>query len=122
MKEFMIAARTLIEGNPAESITAVGRLVASDFRDPEGLFYLTRHLAHLNEVAPALSLFERSIAGGYFCFPAMASDPWLDPIREEPLFKELLHRAETQHQEAVAAFAEVRGKSALGFASPARKG
>ena len=30
----------------AESIAAVGRVVASDFRDPEGLFYLSRHLAH----------------------------------------------------------------------------
>ena len=49
LRDFIVAARTLLEGNTAESIAAVGRIVASDFRDPEGLFYLSRHLAHLNE-------------------------------------------------------------------------
>ena len=44
-----------------------------------GLFYLSRHLAHLNEMGPTLNLFERVVAGGFFCFPAMAHDHWLDP-------------------------------------------
>ena len=54
LRDFVVAARTLLEGHAAESIAAVGRIVGSDFRDPEGLFYLSRHLAHLNEVDPAL--------------------------------------------------------------------
>src|SRR6185295_9674715 len=33
---FVVAARTLLEGNTADSITAVNRIVASGFRDPEG--------------------------------------------------------------------------------------
>jgi tetratricopeptide (TPR) repeat protein len=64
LRDFIVAARTLLEGNAAESIAAVGRVVASDFRDREGLFYLSRHLAHLNEVGPALDLLERVVAGG----------------------------------------------------------
>jgi tetratricopeptide (TPR) repeat protein len=116
MRDFMIAARTLIEGNAAESIAAVGRIVASDFRDPEGLFYLSRHLAHLNEVDSALTLFERVFAGGYFCFPAMAQDPWLDPLRKKPAFAELLRLVESRHGEAAAAFAQLRGEKVLGVA------
>ena len=68
MRDFILAARTLIEGTPAESIAAVGASLASDFRDPEGLFYLSRHLAHLNEIGPALDLFERVVASGFSAF------------------------------------------------------
>ena len=101
---FVVAARTLLEGNAAESVAAVGRIVGSGFKDPEGLFYLSRHLAHLNESGPALDLLERVVAGGFFCFPAMAHDSWLDSLRKKPAFTKLLRQAETQHREAAAAF------------------
>src|SRR5262245_37768506 len=117
LRDFIIAARTLLEGNAAESIAAVGRVVSSDFRDPEGLFYLSRHLAHLNEIGPALDLFERVVAGGFFCFPAMAHDPWLDPLRKKPAFTKLLRQAETQHRDASAAFTKLRGEKVLGVTS-----
>src|SRR4029077_854432 len=80
----IVAARTLLEGQAAESIAAASRGAASDFRDPEGLFYLSRHLAHLKEARPALELLERVVAGGFFCFPIMARDPWLDSLRKKP--------------------------------------
>src|SRR5437773_4549338 len=44
MRDFMMAARTMIEGDSEGSIAAVGRIVASAFSDPEGLLYLTRTL------------------------------------------------------------------------------
>jgi DNA-binding winged helix-turn-helix (wHTH) protein/tetratricopeptide (TPR) repeat protein len=112
--DFMVAARTLLEGDQAASIAAVGRIAQSDFRDPEGLFYMSRHLAHLSEVGPALDLFERVVAGGFFCFPAMAGDPWLQPLRRKPAFGKLLRRAESRHQEARAAFERLGGDKVLG--------
>lgn len=117
LRDFILAARMLLEKRPAESIAAVGRVVASDFRDPEGLFYLSRHLAHLNETGAALDLFERVVAGGFFCFPAMARDPWLDSLRRKPAFTRLLRRAQVQHQEALAAFIRLGGDKVLGVAS-----
>ena len=116
LRDFVVVARTLLEGHAAESIAAVGRIVASDFRDPEGLFYLSRHLARLNEVGPALDLLERVVASGYFCFPAMARDPWLDPLRKKPAFTKLLRRAEALHQEALAAFERLGGPKLFGAA------
>ena len=108
----MVAARTLLEGDEAQSVAAVNRVVASDFRDPEGLFYLTRHLSHLQQVTPALELFDRVVDGGFFCFPAMTSDPWLDPLRKKPAFTKRLRQAEAQHRKAAAAFADLQGQSA----------
>ena len=116
MHDFMVAARTLLEGDHAHSIVAVNRIVGSDFRDPEGLFYLARHLSHLGQVKPALELFERVVQGGFFCFPAMNSDPWLDPLRRKPGFTKLLGQAESEHREAAAAFAKSQGEKVLGVA------
>src|SRR5262245_593012 len=115
MRDFMMAARTMIEGDAEGSIAAVGRIVHSAFSDPEGLLYLTRHLAHLNQVDAALKLFERVVGGGIFCYPAMSSDPWLDPIREREEFVRLLERAEQQHQVAAREFDRLDGNRILGI-------
>lgn len=120
LRDFMIAARALLEGNAAESLAAVDRVVSSDFRDPEGLFYLTRHLAHLKQIVPALDLFRRVVAGGFVCFPAMKRDPWLDPLRKTPEFAKLLGQAEARHREAAAAFVRMQGGVVLGLAAPAK--
>jgi DNA-binding winged helix-turn-helix (wHTH) protein/tetratricopeptide (TPR) repeat protein len=120
LRDFMIAARTMLEGNKGESLAAVDRVVSSNFRDPEGLFYLTRHLAHLNEVAAALDLLRRVVAGGFVCFPAMACDPWLDPLRKQPEFTQLLREAETKHRKAAATFERMQGDGMLGVAAPTK--
>ena len=117
MRDFMVAARTLLEGDDAQSVAAVNRIVASDFRDPEGLFYLMRHLARLQQVQPALKLFERVVGGGFLCLPAMTHDPWLDTLRKKPAFTKLLRQAEIQHREATAAFAKLQGEKVLGVVS-----
>jgi tetratricopeptide (TPR) repeat protein len=113
MREFVVVARTLLEGKSEESIAAVGGLTGSDFGDPEGLFYLSRHLAHLNEAAPAMALLERVVASGYLCFPTMSRDPWLDSLRKKPPFNKLLRRAEALHRQAVTAFERLGGAAAL---------
>jgi hypothetical protein len=61
-------------------------------------------------------LFQRAVAGGFFCYPAMAHDPWLDSLRGEPEFERLLAEARNRHGEAAAAFSKVQGNSMLGLA------
>ena len=104
----------MIENDTASSIAAIDRILASDFSDPEGLFYLARHLAHVNETTRALDLLERVVAGGFFCYPMMAADPWLAPLRRKAAFTKLLSQAEAAHREAVAAFAARNGERILG--------
>jgi hypothetical protein len=117
LRDFIVAARTLLEGDAAASVAAARRVAASDFRDPEGLFYLARHLSHLDETSAALELLERVVAGGFFCFPILARDPWLNPLRKKPAFTKLLHKAEAQHLEAAAAFEGLHGGSILALAT-----
>src|SRR5262249_42468415 len=119
MRDFMMAARTMIEGDTPGSIDAVGRIISSSFSDPEALLYLTRHLAHLNQVDGALELLERVVGGGHFCFPTLSSDPWLDPIRQSPRFVSLLEKARQQHRVAAREFAGLDGDRILGIAAHA---
>jgi DNA-binding winged helix-turn-helix (wHTH) protein/tetratricopeptide (TPR) repeat protein len=115
MRDFMMAARTMIEGDTAASVAAIGRITSSAFSDPEALLYLTRHLARLNQPDAALDLFERVVGGGHVCYPAMSNDPWLDPIRKKTQFAKLLKKAEQQHQAAVTEFSRLEGDRILGL-------
>ncbi|HJT86786.1 MAG TPA: winged helix-turn-helix domain-containing protein [Bryobacteraceae bacterium] len=119
MRDFMIAARTLLEADAEASAAAVGSILSSSFSDPEGLLYLTRHLSRLHRADAALELLERVVAGGHFCFPAISGDPWLDLIRERPRFAKLLEMVEQQHQTAAREFARLDGDRILGIASRA---
>jgi DNA-binding winged helix-turn-helix (wHTH) protein/tetratricopeptide (TPR) repeat protein len=114
LREFMVAARTLLEGKRAESVAAITRLVSSDFSDPEGLFYLSRQLGHLNEVDAALAVFRRAVAGGFFCYPAMAQDDWLMPLRRRREFTRLMGVVRERHQQAMEMFNQHEARSLLG--------
>ena len=115
IRDFVVAARTLLEGDEEASAAAASRVAASEFSDPEGLFYLARHLSHLGQTAPALELMKRVVDGGFFCHPIFARDPWLDPLRKKPAFTRLLERAESGHHAAEAAFARLGGAKVMGI-------
>jgi hypothetical protein len=115
VRDLVTAARTLLEDKPEESVAAINRFV-SDFRDPEALFYSSRHLAHLRESGRALELLERAVAGGFFCSPTIAIDPWLKGLRQQPGFAALVGRAEAQHRHALDTFTRLRGEATLGLA------
>jgi hypothetical protein len=65
---------------------------------------MVRQLAYLSDAGRATRLLSTTVEGGYFCYPQMASDPWLDPIRGDAEFNRILHRAQALHQEAIDVF------------------
>ena len=91
------------------------RVATSDFVDPEGLFYAARQLAYLGHTDEALTALERATTGGFYCYPALVHDPWLDPVRALPTFAQTLREVEARHREARAAFVAVGGGKVLGF-------
>jgi TolB-like protein/tetratricopeptide (TPR) repeat protein len=115
IRDLVVAARLLLEGNPGESAAAVTRFVTG-FKDPEGLFYAARHFAHVKEIDRAIALLEGIVAGGFFCYPTLSKDPWLDSLRRKPAFTKLLKGAETKHREAAATYSQLRGEKVLGEA------
>lgn len=113
MGDFARAAWTLIDGDAKASVAAVERIISSDFGDPEGLYYLARHLAHLSRTDYALDQLDRIVTGGFFCYPAMLGDPWLEPIRTTPKFINLFQTVEEKYRATEMEFAALEGNRTL---------
>jgi serine/threonine protein kinase/tetratricopeptide (TPR) repeat protein len=112
---YLTSLRALLEGNHDESLQAHDELIRGTFRDPEGVFYLARQLAYIGQEAKAISVLSRAIDNGFFCYPAMIRDPWLDPLRGRGEFTDLLRKAQQLHREAVRSFLARGGDSLLGI-------
>jgi hypothetical protein len=63
----------------------------------------------LNRIEASFNLLERVIAGGFFCYPAMFGDPWLDSILAFPQFSELLDRVKDPSHAAETEFTALEG-------------
>lgn len=113
---YLTSLRATLMGDRSEALRVSDEQLDGTFRDPEGWYYLARQLGYLNEPERALIALERAVNWGFFCFPTMASDPWLDSIRGAPGFNEILRTAEARHQEARSAFTALGGPTLLGCA------
>jgi tetratricopeptide (TPR) repeat protein len=101
---YLKSLRALLEGKRGESLEASQELLKATFRDPEGMYYLVRQLSYLGANDSALEMLRRSIEHGYYCYPALVRDPWLDGLRGRVEFSNLLHEAHQLHLEALRAF------------------
>ena len=114
MSHLFTAVRAAAQEQRDETVAAIDRC-ASGFHDPEGLFYLTRLSAHVGDVEGALALFDRVVAGGFYCFPSFARDSWLDGLRTHAEFRRVLSLAEARHREATATLRDAGGERVLGI-------
>jgi hypothetical protein len=106
-----------LEGDRNACREALERCQQLGFRDPEGRYLIGRTYAFIGDSEPALEVLSGVVETGFFCVPAFVKDPWLDPVRAEPRFAEIVRRAEALQREAAAVYSESHGERLLG---PAR--
>ena len=82
--------------------------------DPEMLFYVGRHLAHVGDPDDAIVCIRRAVEGGYGCYPAFATDAWLDSVRSQPAFAALLETVRVPSERARDIFVAAGGPALLG--------
>lgn len=109
------ALRLSIEGRMSESVEEIQHMLSPDFRDPEGRFYVARHVAKYGDADRALEQLEGIVADGFFCHPVLERDTHFDALRGTPAFVRLLERCAEQHRSAVSAFEAHDGYAALGW-------
>jgi hypothetical protein len=112
----MVSLRALLEGNREASLEASDEMINGGLKDPEGAYYMARQLAWLGDIGRATHVLKSTVEGGYFCYPQMASDPWLDPVRADAGFIRILDQAQALHQEAIEMFRAEGGSPLLGQA------
>jgi eukaryotic-like serine/threonine-protein kinase len=106
--------RALAEGARTEALALNESLIAMHTRGPEELFQSARHFGYLSERDRALLMLARAVDEGFFCYPALARDPWLHSLRAKPEFEAILQQALERHSRAVRAFVEAGGERILG--------
>ena len=111
-RAFLISLRALLESNHNESLQALHR-AAEELIDPEARYYVARSLACLSATEAALASLRQVVEGGYFCYPALATDPGLDSVRGQPAFEEVLATARERHESAARLLREAGGDAVL---------
>jgi DNA-binding winged helix-turn-helix (wHTH) protein len=109
--------RALLEGRVTDSVVAIQQVLSPDFRDPEGRFYVARHVARYGDTNQAIDQLEGIVNDGFFCYPVFERDAWFDALRPAPRFGALIERCRDQHLAAVAAFENLGGSLMLGLAA-----
>ena len=79
----------------------------------EGVYYTSRQLAYLGAYEDALDGLERSLRGGYFCLPALLTDPWLDGLRGTPRFERYVDQVRERNERALVSFGVAGGRKLL---------
>jgi TolB-like protein/tetratricopeptide (TPR) repeat protein len=95
----------------------VDKLLASGFRDPEGLFYQTIRLAHTGDFDRAVEILVDVVGRGFYPYDTFMRHAWLDPLRGRQDFEAILEVARHNHENALAAFVKAGGKTLLGVES-----
>jgi serine/threonine protein kinase len=112
LRQVIGAFRLVLEGRRDEAVAAI-HVAASGFDDPEGLFYLARQAALAGGGDEAIALLERAATAGFCCYPLLASDAWLNPLRDRSDFERVLTRVHVEHTLAIDAFAAADGARIL---------
>jgi serine/threonine protein kinase len=103
-----------LEGRGTDAHSAADEILAKwRLRDPCAAYYLARGLAAI-EHPGALPTLKRSVDGGYYCYPFLTRDPWLDSVRGSSEFRSIVQVAEAGYRDAAAAFAAAGGETLLG--------
>ena len=72
--------------------------------DAEGIYKVAEAYALLGDKVSALRLFQRTIEGGFFCYPYFLRDPLIDNLRREPGFTSLMDKARQRYEAFKAKF------------------
>ena len=108
------ASRQLLEGGRDEALASIDQFSTMHAFDPEGVYFIVRALAKLDQPSPALDLLEHHVVeAGFFCHQAFVSDPWLDSVRGERRFNAIVRRAQERSQDAEAEFRRLGGDRLL---------
>jgi serine/threonine protein kinase/tetratricopeptide (TPR) repeat protein len=110
------ASVALFEGELETALPAADAMLRKwPTRDACATYYLARTLAAARHPR-AIEMLRRAIEGGFHSYSCFTRDPWLDSLRGEPAFAEVIALAQKEYREGLKAFIEAGGERILGIA------
>ena len=65
--------------------------------DPEGTYKIAEAYAVLGDKTSALRMLRYSIEHGFFSYPYFTTDPFIEPLRNDPQFSTLMNIAYSRY-------------------------
>lgn len=97
MAGWVTGIKALIEDNVDEGLKATRNLEQANISDAEAWYHFAENYALLGDIEGCIRTLRRAVDGGYFNYPFMRTDPFLDSVRDEPEFQKILLEAKEKH-------------------------
>ena len=114
--EMMVAC---LSGGPGAREAAERAVGEMSWTDPEGYTTGGIMLCKLGSYDLALHALRKGVDDGYTVVEPLLHDPWLEPLRDNPRFTEIVRNAQARRDEALAVFRAEGGERLLGSRSVA---
>lgn len=92
------AMRAYLRGDRAQGLQALEKVERAGIVDGEQWYHFGNVHALLGDADGCLRDLERAVDSGFFNYPFMLHDAFLDPLRGAPRFQRILARARDKHQ------------------------
>jgi len=92
------AMKAYIEQNKVEGLKMAKEWEQNDPWDSEDLYNLASIYGLFNEKKRCFLILRKAVEGGFFNYPFMLNDSFLDPVRDDPEFREVLAIAKEKHE------------------------
>lgn len=89
--------KAYIEGNIQEALSHAAQYEQFDFTDAEAWYFISFLYGMLGDSEGCVRCLTRAVDGGFFNYPLMSTDSYLDPVREDPEFQKVLQTAKEKH-------------------------
>jgi len=90
--------KALIEGNINKGLQSTRKLEQADVADAEALYYFASLYGLLGDKEGCVRVLRKAVERGYFNYPFMLKDSFLDSVRDEPEIQRVLALAKVKHQ------------------------
>ncbi|MEJ2616988.1 MAG: FlgO family outer membrane protein, partial [Ignavibacteriaceae bacterium] len=88
-----------INGNRADGLRTIKKLETSNVFDAEQLYNYANLYSLYGDKEDCIRLLKRAVDGGFYCYPFMLKDKFLDPVRNDKKFQEVLNHAKKKYEE-----------------------
>ena len=88
-----------IEGDIEKSISATSLWEKTNPYDSEFLYWMAGHYGKFGDKKGCVRVLKKAIDGGFYNYPFMLKDSFLDSVRSDPEFRKVLALAKNKHED-----------------------
>ena len=94
----VLARKAFLEGEIELGIKYTQQWEQEKTWDAEMWYQIAANYGLLGDSKGCIRVLRKTVDGGFFCYPFFLIDPFLDPVRDDPEFQEVLALAKEKHE------------------------